>query len=49
MSENQQLINEVKEEIEKLKKEIKIKEEYLFNLVNQLVESEDDEDIETNL
>ena len=49
MSENQQLINEVKEEIEKLKKEIKIKEEYLFNLVNQLVESEDDDDIETNL
>lgn len=49
MSENQKLINEVKEEIEKLKKEIKIKEEYLFNLVNQLVESEDDDDIETNL
>ena len=49
MSENQKLIKEVKEEIEKLKKEIKIKEEYLFNLVNQLVELEDDEDIETNL
>ena len=49
MSENQQLINEVKEEIEKLKKEIKIKEDYLFNLVNQLVEIEEDEDMETNL
>ena len=49
MSENQKLIKEVKEEIEKLKKEIKIKEEYLFNLVNQLVELEEDEDIETNL
>ena len=49
MSENQKLINEVKKEIEKLKKEIKEKEEYLFNLVNQLVELEDDEDIETNL
>ena len=49
MSENQKLINEVKEEIEKLKKEIKIKEEYLFNLVNKLVELEEDEDIETNL
>lgn len=49
MSENQKLIKEVKEEIEKLKKEIKIKEEYLFNLVNQLVELEEDKDIETNL
>lgn len=49
MSESQKLINDVKEEIEKLKKEIKIKEEYLFNLVNQLVELEEDEDIETNL
>lgn len=49
MSENQKLINEVKEEIEKLKKEIKTKEEYLLNLVNQLVESEVDEDLETNL
>ena len=49
MSENQKLINEVKKEIEKLKKEIKIKEEYLFNLVNQLVELEEDEDMETNL
>lgn len=49
MSEKQKLINEVKEEIEKLKKEIKIKEEYLFNLINQLVELEEDEDMETNL
>ena len=49
MSENQKLINEVKKEIEKLKKEIKIKDEYLFNLVNQLVELEEDEDMETNL
>ena len=48
MSENQKLIKEVKFEIEKLKKEIKEKEEYLFNLVNQLVD-EEDEDMETNL
>ena len=48
MSENQKLIKEVKFEIEKLKKEIKEKEEYLFNLVNQLVE-EEDVDMETNL
>lgn len=49
MSEYQKLINEVKIEIEKLKKEIKTKEKYLLNLINQLVELEDDEDIETNL
>ena len=49
MSENQKLINEVKLEIDRLKKEIKTKEEYLYNLINQLVESEDDDDIETNL
>ena len=49
MSENQKLINEVKLEIERLKKEIKTKEEYLYNLINQLVDFEEDEDIETNL
>ena len=49
MSENQQLINEVKEEIEKLKKEIKTKEEYLFSLIEQLSDFDEDEDKETNL
>lgn len=49
MSENQKLINEVKEEIEKLKKEIKTKEEYLFSLIEKLNDFEEDEDMETNL